>query len=698
MAYLAVNDFKYGMDRRRPRAVGVPGTLWLLRNAVVTRGGDIERAKKFVATHLLPANTFGLAGLRDELYVFGSAETPEGLPGDMRYRQLRAPIPGGPPGSTYAMQRIHDVRVFDGKLYVVAGFVDGSVHHFYDGDRVSDLVDLSADAASYQSVAQRLARLINENPNVEARAIDRFVRVQAKVPGADFTSSANAFGGETPSTFPTATHNVIQPNVTAAPEVKAFGKVTITGGDTGPGNAVTALTVDGVSLIDVEVPWGTSNASTANALAVEINNGASVHGYDATVAGSTVTFTAAVGLGAAANGRVVAVTTSGTVTATKANMAGGVSAVQAMRRLISVGINATTFDGTDRWAITINGITYQTRGWASRMPLTVFPYKQRIWAPIGGLVRYSKLNDPDDWTDADASSGAGFINVSTQTDTTAEMTAMAEYNGKVAIFSRDVIIIYSLAADAQTNQFVQTLNNTGTLAPKSVVTYGATDTYYLDASGVRSLRTRDGYDAAFTTDIGSAIDPYVQYLLGGVDNIEGGRAKSVIESFDGRLMMAMGSQILALSNFPSSKITAWSFFDLEVPIDELLRSGRDLFVRSGDTIYTYGGLDRQTYPNAGEFIVTVETPFVSAQDPAGQKQLQSYDHAATNTWKVEILVNPNDETQTVEVGRLTGTTYNQDAAWVTGNSAVFAVRYTCDAAGFASLSATATHFQAGEKQ
>lgn len=48
MSYLAISDFKFGMDRRRKRISGVPGTLWTLKNAHISRGGDIERAKKQV--------------------------------------------------------------------------------------------------------------------------------------------------------------------------------------------------------------------------------------------------------------------------------------------------------------------------------------------------------------------------------------------------------------------------------------------------------------------------------------------------------------------------------------------------------------------------------------------------------------------------------------------------------------------------
>jgi hypothetical protein len=68
------------MDRRRQRVAGTAGTLWSLQNGVISRGGDIERAKKFVSTYTLPAGTFGMAKVRQQLYVFGSADLVASMP------------------------------------------------------------------------------------------------------------------------------------------------------------------------------------------------------------------------------------------------------------------------------------------------------------------------------------------------------------------------------------------------------------------------------------------------------------------------------------------------------------------------------------------------------------------------------------------------------------------------------------------
>ena len=127
MSYISIENFKFGMDRRRKRVAGVPGTLWLGENVHISRGGDIERAKKFVSTfNLVGKSTFGLGTVRGQLYVFGSVTTPAGLPLGLQYQRLQSP-------AASAMTQVLDVRTFDGKLYAIARYADGNVFHFYDG-------------------------------------------------------------------------------------------------------------------------------------------------------------------------------------------------------------------------------------------------------------------------------------------------------------------------------------------------------------------------------------------------------------------------------------------------------------------------------------------------------------------------------------------------------------------------------------
>jgi hypothetical protein len=109
MAYTVISDFKYGLDRRRPQSSGVPGTLWVAKNCVVTRGGDIERVKDFVKVFDLPAGkTTGFFSVKGQRYVFGHEATPTGMPAGVIYQRLQAP-------SGAALTRVLDAKGYDGR-------------------------------------------------------------------------------------------------------------------------------------------------------------------------------------------------------------------------------------------------------------------------------------------------------------------------------------------------------------------------------------------------------------------------------------------------------------------------------------------------------------------------------------------------------------------------------------------------------
>jgi hypothetical protein len=110
-------------------------------------------------------------------------------------------------------------------------------------------------------------------------------------------------------------------------EVLATGTVTLTGG---AGGSINTVTVDGVNIIPGgAVAFNTSLNQTATDLATAINQGLSSPEYRAEASGSVVTISALRGSGAAPNTFVVTATLT-TITATYADMSGGVTAVNGL--------------------------------------------------------------------------------------------------------------------------------------------------------------------------------------------------------------------------------------------------------------------------------------------------------------------------------------------------------------------------------
>lgn len=111
-------------------------------------------------------------------------------------------------------------------------------------------------------------------------------------------------------------------------EVRSAGSVDLTGGASG---SVNTITVNGIEIMGSATNFITDLATTAIAIADKINNNPFNLLFAASVSAvDKIDITAKPGLGALANGWVVASTTT-TITKTDTNMAGGVSAVNGLQ-------------------------------------------------------------------------------------------------------------------------------------------------------------------------------------------------------------------------------------------------------------------------------------------------------------------------------------------------------------------------------
>jgi hypothetical protein len=139
-------------------------------------------------------------------------------------------------------------------------------------------------------------------------------------------------------------------------EVLATGSVTLS---TGAAGSVNTLTVNGVEVMGVAVPFNGTLAQTAADVAAQINRNRSVPDYTASAAGAVVTISALPGTGTTPNGFVVASTVT-TITKVDANMAGGVASVNGLKFDVASG-GVMTKLATQTWS-GVNGNS-GTAGW-----------------------------------------------------------------------------------------------------------------------------------------------------------------------------------------------------------------------------------------------------------------------------------------------------------------------------------------------
>ena len=691
MPYIEIQDFKLGMDRSRTsRVVAELGSAWTIKNAHLTRGGDIERMKSFVkVSNDFPTSTQGLFAINDTLYTVGYDASEAGnVPSGVTHILTQHPTPAT------AMTAVLDAEAYGGSLYSISQFSDGNIYHFYDTARVTDWDTLATTIGSNNAVASALEAAIDNSAAVNASVASAVVTVTAAVAGTSYTlTTGTVNNGSIANETLIAVETVA--NVVGVTEVVAVGTVQITGGTSNPGtNKITALTVNSVDILGAAVDWATSHTATAAAIAAQCVTYTSSPEYTVTSSGDTVTITALAGTGVSPNGFVVNAVVAGDVTSTDVNMVGGVTAVTAVAQTYTVTVGGT-FETLDQFTVTINTTeVYVVTGASSGTGTTALTFKKKLYSTASQNLYFSALTAPTQWI-----SGVdyGFINMASETAGQETLTAIAEYQGLMAVFSENNIRIQGISEDSSENVFIETVQNTGTVAPESVISYGNNDVFYLAANGVRSLKARDSSNSAYTDDVGTSIDVHVTAYLDTLTSGQIAAATAVIEPLDGRFWLAVGTRVYVFSYFPKKKVSAWSYYDLDITITHFAKVGKRIYCRgiaddATEGLYLYGGTNNDTYPIANVNNVEIELPYFSANSPAGFKDLNGFDIIGINTWKVDILPDPDNETVIVPQGIATGVTYGKPRNGMTTLPALFGVNLTCSSAGQATLSALAMHY------
>lgn len=691
MGYTVVQDFKAGVDRRRPIFAGEPGSLWEAINGHLTRGGDFEKRKAFVNKFdLTSLNTFGLAATETALYTFGSVVAPP-LPAGLSYQRLQHP-------DGFDMTAVLGTELFDGFLYVIARFSDDSIVHFYNGEVVQDWITgkVRASMSDLAGVAAHLAALIDADPAYIATSLGSVITITAAVAGTPYdltTTAENVAGGTNDQTAVVA---LVDPNVPAVAETLASVYFDVTAGTANPGvNRLVSITIGGVTVTGGAVDWITSNAVTAANIAADINSAVSAPDYIATASGQRVTITGAVGSGATPNGLSVVLTTGGDMrldgaagTTVNKNIgtttAGvvGVNAVAGQAQVQTVTLGGT-FDVGDRYTVIIDEKNFGADG-NPRNPGT-FAHTQvnKVWSPAGSILNFSGVANPTGWN-VDTDAGAGNLNAATHAGGSSTVTGLESYQGKLAIFSKRSVQIWTVDEDEELNAIAQTLKNTGTSSPNSVIAFSDMDVVFLDRYGIRSLRARDSSNAAQVSGVGALIDKYIVPYKRTLTAAQIAAAVSAIDPEDGRLWMALGNKIFVFSYFPETKISGWSWYEPGFSPEWMVDYEDRMYVRAGDIVYLYGGDDNETYDDA---LVTCWLPFVSVMKKDGTYvHITGVDIAAENQWHIDILLDPNDVARVSEAGTLEGCTFHLEDTPVIGRPTHLSPKLTCAAEGYAVLS------------
>lgn len=364
---------------------------------------------------------------------------------------------------------------------------------------------------------------------------------------------------------------------------------------------------------------------------------------------------------------------------------------------ITVATGAPT-EGTqpaDLWAIYVRGRAFRVNGTASGIGGVARTFRGKVYTTVQGILYFSHANDPTRWALTYMQDGkkvdtfAGYEILSQQTGGSEDLVTVAPYQNFLACFSRRSTQIWQVVpGDPADNQPQQILENIGTFAPRSAISFGELDVFFLSDSGIRSLRARDASNAAVVFDVGTSIDPVVVAKIASVGEPLSAKAVGVIEPRDGRYMLAIGDTIFVYSFYPSSQISAWTTYEPGFAVEDFAVFGNSLYCRAGDTIYIYGGKSGSIYDSS---TAEVWLSWLDGEKPAHQKHFKGLDLSCEGTWEIEYSTDPNN-TDYAKAGSVTGQNFSLPHFGLSSHGTHIGIKFISSDPAAVGISSVCAHF------
>lgn len=679
MGTIWIKEFTGGLDTRRLPETSTGGIFLFAQDGHISRGGEFQKRPAFVKVPgpaaSLPAGTKGVAGTTDGVYVFGTTAKPAGFPDAyLTYHRLH------PLGGTVSLVSVLSVEYSALKLYVIATFSDGSTRHFYDGVEITDYNGTKASASftitgGGQSDGTPASASIalgysNGSNTISAITIGGqnmiggggfVVPIDLFIAAGNLSDTINTFLGGVKYTADydgatvTITRNVAGAGSNGlAVAVTTNAELTYdptTHGGANPYTSTFNAFVAGSAITSGPTTWTSTNAHTAALLAADINAQSTTTGYNAVQTGATVQIRANA-IGPAANGRTVKIVPK----------LGGV--VDNPSQVLLDGANSTIAPGSYVKAI-----------------------GSKIYFVSDSDTVFSGVGTPTSFnTDT---TGAGFIDMAAEAAGSEHLTALARYNQYVAIFAGRTTQIWYMDPDPDLNKQIQVLYNTGTFAPGSVTQFGDHDLFYLDETGIRSMRARDASNSASTDDVGVPIDTLIIDKLQTMSLADRLKVFGLIEPSEGRFWLCMLDTIFVFSYFSGSSINAWTTYKPGFNIDGAAIFNQKVYLRSGDDVYVYGGFGAVPVYDGTQ--AEAWLPYLDAGEPATPKKITGIDIAAQGTWQIALAMDPSVQASSEVVAVASGTTYLGPNITAAGQCNHVSPRFKSIGSGPAVLGAAVIH-------
>lgn len=279
-------------------------------------------------------------------------------------------------------------------------------------------------------------------------------------------------------------------------------------------------------------------------------------------------------------------------------------------------------------------------------PTACFTYKNRVYLANGAVFNFSDNAVPTEFEPQGP--GAGFVLYLSELGQQDAVAAFGQIQGRLAVFARKSVQIWSVDANPANFSNPQTLDNVGTKYPLSVQNQGDYDCIFLDDTGVRSLRALEVTLNATIDDVGSSIDSFVAASQVGNNS----PVCSAVEPATKNFWIHINGTIYVLSRHKSSKVTAWSTYNpvgddntVFTPEKFIVYNGRVYCRGTNGYLYSYGGANGTTYDPSALSQPSFQTAWNNDKRPGTVKKFQAIDFVMAGNWTIYADSNPSNNKQ-----------------------------------------------------
>lgn len=286
---------------------------------------------------------------------------------------------------------------------------------------------------------------------------------------------------------------------------------------------------------------------------------------------------------------------------------------------------------------------------------------EKIWAidNVNGTVHFSSTTEgPRNWTKV---ADAGFLLTLRNAVSDRLIRGLGLYDRYLAVIFSDSVQFWLVDPDPALHRLDRVMNGPGTEYPGSIVNVRG-DLFYFSAGVFSSIKQSSYTGQLREGDIGAPVAPATSLLTTAPVAIWS-QARS-------QYICAFGTEVWVYTLSETSKVMGWRKWELPVAVEYLVEHNRQLYVRSGNTLYQFD----PNYADGTTF--TFETNYDAFDYPGDRKFCSTVDVVMEGTATLAFLPDVRDPTQVEDGPTITGSTSTQNdiAALVSGEA--IATRFT----------------------